>query len=79
MKSSILFILRIIWLILFGFSIAVVAYFQDKLSLSEKILIISSICIFYITLFYICLKTREKTNEWEESALTPIDIELIKN
>lgn len=80
MKSSILFILRIIWLILFGFSVAVVAYYQDKITLCEKILILTSVCVFYISIFYIFLKSTEKSNSrWDESALTPIDIELIKN
>jgi len=74
MKSSTLFILRIIWILLFGFSLGVVAYFQDKIPIIEKILILISIIVFFFTIFIIFLKSREEQeSEWSKSALTPLD------
>jgi hypothetical protein len=76
MEIHILFVLRIIWLILFGTSIAIVAYYQNKIPFWEKITIIGIVISLFISIFFCCLKNAKSNEVMTPTALEEFKIDL---
>lgn len=76
MQYQYLFVFRIIWLILFGATIAVIAYYQDKIPLVEKLTLISISISLFISIFFCFLRSNNKQEIMTPTALEEFKIDL---